>query len=90
MNQILLISDLGATELLIIALVILLFFGPDKIPEIARGLGEGVRKMRQVTENIKREMISQTEKNRDLKEINEDIEEGRKQIKEIEKRIKRI
>jgi sec-independent protein translocase protein TatA len=34
---------LGPTELLIILAIVLIFFGGRKIPEIARGLGEGIR-----------------------------------------------
>jgi len=35
--------SLGAPEILIIALVILLLFGAKKLPELAKGLGEGIR-----------------------------------------------
>ena len=34
---------LGVQELLIILVIVLLIFGGRKIPEIARGLGEGIR-----------------------------------------------
>jgi sec-independent protein translocase protein TatA len=34
---------LGATELLLIALVLLFFFGAKRIPEIARGIGGGIK-----------------------------------------------
>lgn len=39
----LLIGSLGAGEIALIALVILLLFGGKKIPELMRGLGKGVR-----------------------------------------------
>jgi len=39
-------GSLGMPELLIILLVVLLLFGGRKIPELARGLGEGVRNFR--------------------------------------------
>ena len=35
--------SLGAPEILIIALVILLLFGAKKLPELAKGLGEGIK-----------------------------------------------
>jgi sec-independent protein translocase protein TatA len=37
---------LGVQELLIILVIVLLIFGGRKIPEIARGLGEGIRSFR--------------------------------------------
>ena len=39
----LIFGSLGFTEILIIALVILLLFGGKKIPELMRGLGNGVK-----------------------------------------------
>ena len=39
----LLFLGLGAQELLLIALVVLLLFGGAKIPELMRGLGKGVK-----------------------------------------------
>jgi sec-independent protein translocase protein TatA len=38
---------LGPTELLLILAIVLVFFGGRKIPEIARGLGEGIRHFRE-------------------------------------------
>ena len=43
MTKLLLIGGLGAGEIIIIALVILLLFGGKKIPELMKGLGTGVR-----------------------------------------------
>ena len=37
------IGGLGLSEVLVIALVVLLFFGGQKIPELMKGLGKGVR-----------------------------------------------
>lgn len=41
------IGGLGVQEILLIALVILLFFGGKKIPELMRGLGKGVRSFKE-------------------------------------------
>ena len=43
MNNILFIGGIGFQEVLLIALVVLLFFGGKKIPELMKGLGKGVR-----------------------------------------------
>ena len=42
-SGILLIFGLGTTELILIALVVLLLFGGRKIPELMKGLGKGVK-----------------------------------------------
>ena len=47
MNSILLgILGMGATELTIVVIVILLMFGGKKIPELAKGLGKGIREFK--------------------------------------------
>ncbi len=43
--------SLGVPELLIILLVVLLLFGSKKIPELARGLGKGIREFKDATKN---------------------------------------
>jgi len=44
---------LGATELIIIAVIILLIFGSKKLPDIGKGLGEAIREFRNVKKDIK-------------------------------------
>ncbi len=44
--------NLGAPEILLIMLVILIFFGPKKIPDLARGLGKGLREFRKASQEI--------------------------------------
>jgi len=41
-----LLGPLSGTELLIILLIVVLLFGARRIPELARGLGEGIRNFR--------------------------------------------
>lgn len=47
MSVILFIGGLGISEVLVIALVVLLFFGGKKIPELMKGLGKGVRSFKE-------------------------------------------
>ena len=47
MNNILFIGGIGFQEVLLIALVVLLFFGGKKIPELMKGLGKGVRSFKE-------------------------------------------
>ncbi|WP_462252739.1 twin-arginine translocase TatA/TatE family subunit [Ekhidna sp.] len=46
----------GWTEMIIIALFIIIFFGAKKIPEIARGMGKGIREFKDATKEIKNEI----------------------------------
>ena len=46
----------GGFELVIIVLVILLLFGSKRIPELARGLGQGIQEFRKASDDIKREI----------------------------------
>jgi sec-independent protein translocase protein TatA len=48
--------SLGPTEIIFIFLAILLLFGAKRIPEIARGLGKGIREFKDATNDIKREL----------------------------------
>jgi len=54
--QLLLFQDLGMTELLLIALVVLLLFGGKKIPELMRGLGKGIREFNDAKNNVRKEI----------------------------------
>ena len=43
-------------EMLLIALVVLLFFGGKKIPELMKGLGKGVRSLKEGMNNMEKEI----------------------------------
>ena len=64
--------ELSLGEMLLIALAIVVLFGPDKLPEIARGLGEGVRKMKGAVEDIKTEIMKEADN--PVSEIKKEIE----------------
>jgi sec-independent protein translocase protein TatA len=46
---------LGGQELLLILFVVLLFFGPQKLPELMRGLGKGMREFKKAQEDLENE-----------------------------------
>lgn len=50
--KLLFIGGIGMTEILIIALIVLLLFGGKKIPELMKGLGKGVRSFKDGINNI--------------------------------------
>lgn len=56
------IGSLGMQEVLLIALVVLLFFGGKKIPELMKGLGKGVRSFKEGMNNMEKEIEEEPEK----------------------------
>ena len=64
MSKLLLFGTLGATEIVIIALIVLLLFGGRKIPELMKGIGKGVRSFRDGVKGIE-EDIKEDEKEND-------------------------
>ena len=60
-------GNIGATEIILILLVILIFFGARKIPELAQGLGKGLREFRKAARDIQ-EDVERDSKQIDSKE----------------------
>ena len=56
------IGSLGMQEVLLIALVVLLFFGGKKIPELMKGIGKGVRSFKEGMNNIEKEVENSEQK----------------------------
>ena len=50
---------LSGSDLMVIAIVALMLFGGDKLPELARGLGKGIRDFKDASEGVKREINAQ-------------------------------
>ncbi|MDO5654696.1 MAG: twin-arginine translocase TatA/TatE family subunit [Flavobacteriaceae bacterium] len=78
---------LAFQEIVVILVIAVLIFGPKKIPEIARGLGEGLRAMREATDEIKREVMESAEQanpsselQKTQKQIQNEIDEAKKVI----------
>ena len=46
----------GGWELVLIVFVILLLFGAKRIPELARGIGRGIREFKDATKDVKKEI----------------------------------
>ncbi|MDW3208572.1 MAG: twin-arginine translocase TatA/TatE family subunit [Reichenbachiella sp.] len=55
-NTVLAFGMPGGWELVIIVLVIILLFGAKKIPELAKGLGKGIREFKDASKEIKDEI----------------------------------
>lgn len=57
LNTILLfLGDIGGGEIMVIMLAVLLMFGAEKIPGLARSLGKGIREFKDATDGIKNEI----------------------------------
>ena len=58
------IGGIGMQEVLLLALVVLLFFGGKKIPELMKGIGKGVRSFRDGMNNVEKDIdeIKDTER----------------------------
>jgi sec-independent protein translocase protein TatA len=58
-NSVFLLFDIGGGEIILIMGVALLLFGGEKLPELARGLGKGIRDFKDASEGVKREIANQ-------------------------------
>lgn len=73
--------ELSIGEMALIAIAIVVLFGPDKLPQIARDLGAGVRKMRGAVEDIKTEIMKETDN--PVSEIKREIEKVKDAAKDF-------
>jgi len=80
--------NISGGEIVVILLLVIMFFGANRIPEIARGIGKGIREVRNATEDIKNE-INKTSEGSDLKKFKDKFESEKKEIEEITGSIKR-
>lgn len=74
--------ELGFMEMVVVALLIIVLFGPNKLPTIARDLGTGVRKMRGAMEDIKTEIMKEADN--PVSEIKREIEKVKQAAKEYD------
>lgn len=58
-SAVLLFLNMGTPEVILILFVALLLFGGNKLPELARGLGKGIRDFKDASEGVKREIHNQ-------------------------------
>ena len=58
--------NIGFPELLIILAIALIVFGPNKLPELAKGLGKAMREFKKATEEVKESFEAET---KDLQEF---------------------
>ncbi len=54
--RLLFLNNMGPTEIILIAVIILLMFGGKKIPELMRGLGRGIREFQDAKNNVRNQI----------------------------------
>jgi len=84
---------ISAPETFVVLLVVVMLFGADKIPELARGLGKGLRELKDATNNVKRE-INESAKSQGIdteftKDIKKEINKVKDNIDDLTGPIKR-
>jgi sec-independent protein translocase protein TatA len=83
LSTVLLFFDIGGGELFLIMMFILVFFGSKKIPELARGLGKGIREFKDASDGIRKEIQKEADK------IQKDVAILKDEVN-IEQEIKKI
>jgi sec-independent protein translocase protein TatA len=84
---------IGTTEIIFILLIVVMLFGADKIPEIARGLGKGINMVKNASTDIKYEITKSAEKSgvdtSITKDITEEVNKVKDEIEELTGSVKR-
>jgi len=85
---------IGGTEIVFVLFIVVLVFGADKLPEIARGLGKGMRQLKDATNDIKHE-VTKTAKESNIidadstKEIQDEINKVKDELEDFTGSLKR-
>jgi len=74
--MILLFLNLGGSEVVLIVLVVLLFFGSKNIPSLARGLGKGLRELKDATQGIQREIEKEANSVKKELDVTEEVKKN--------------
>ncbi|MBU3821909.1 twin-arginine translocase TatA/TatE family subunit [Flavobacteriaceae bacterium XHP0103] len=80
-------------EIAFILFIAVMVFGADKLPEIARGLGKGMRVLKDATNDIKHEITKTAEKNgvdtSFTKEISNEVNKAKEELDDFTGSVKR-
>lgn len=84
---------ISGVEIAFIIFIVIMVFGADKVPEIARGLGKGMRQLKDATNDIKSEITKSAENHGidvDItKDIKKEIDKAKEDINDITGPVKR-
>lgn len=73
---------ISGAEIAFILFIVIMVFGADKLPEIARGLGKGMRTLKDATDDIKHEITKTAENNGIDTSITSDIKKELDKVKD--------
>lgn len=79
-------GSIGFPEIIMIFVVVLLVFGPKKLPDFAKNFGKALREFRKTVNEAKstiEEEIEKADVSEDIKNINKDIKDINRDIKQI-------
>jgi sec-independent protein translocase protein TatA len=74
LSSVLLFLNIGSGEMVLIVFAALMLFGGKKLPELARGLGKGIRDFKDASEDVKREINNQINNYDDKKTVEKPAE----------------
>ncbi|MCF6294796.1 MAG: twin-arginine translocase TatA/TatE family subunit [Flavobacteriaceae bacterium] len=73
---------ISGAEITVILFIVVMVFGADKIPEIARGLGKGMKTLKNATNDIKHEITKSAEKHGIDTDVTKNIKEEIDKVKD--------
>ena len=68
-------NSIGPVEMLVVFIIVLMVFGADEIPELARGLGKGIREFKRAANMVRNEILSETDNLKIGNPIKKEIDE---------------
>ncbi len=67
---------ISTQEIFVILIIVVMLFGSKKIPELARGLGKGIRELKDASNDIRREIQSSAEEiSKEVKKVDKDLKD---------------
>ncbi|MBI9040913.1 twin-arginine translocase TatA/TatE family subunit [Lutibacter sp.] len=89
---------ISGAEIFVVLIIAVMLFGADKLPEIARGLGQGMRQIKDATNDIKREIQNSAEKHNidvdlaakvrnEISKVTDNVEDITQPVKKIKDKI---
>ena len=84
---------ISSTEIVFILFIVIMVFGADKIPDVAKGMGKGMRTLKNATNDIKGEIQRSAEKQgldtNLTKEVNDEINKVKGEIEDLTGSVRR-